>query len=49
VRSFLACFDRTALTARLRDVVAWKVQDPHMSDSEVAAMWRLTERASGRT
>ena len=45
VRSLLACFDQPALPARVRDVVSWKVKDPHMSDIEVAAMWRLAERA----
>lgn len=44
VRSFLRCFDRRALAATMRDVVTWKVQDPHMSHTEVAAMWRLVER-----
>ena len=44
VRSFLTCFDRRALAAKMRDVVSWKVQDPNMSNTEVAAMWRLVER-----
>jgi aminoglycoside phosphotransferase (APT) family kinase protein len=44
VRSFLACFDREALVERVRAVVAWKVEDPHMSSTEVAAMWALVSR-----
>jgi aminoglycoside phosphotransferase (APT) family kinase protein len=44
VRSFLTCFDRRALAATMRDVVSWKVRDPNMRNTEVAAMWRLVER-----
>jgi len=42
--AFLGRFDRTALAARLRDVVTWKARDPHMSEAEVAAMWALVAR-----
>jgi aminoglycoside phosphotransferase (APT) family kinase protein len=45
VRSFVACFDQPTLAGHLRDVVSWKVQDPHMTDTEVAAMWEMAERA----
>ena len=45
VNSFLSGFDRSALSAKLHEVVAWKVGDPHMSEEEVAAMWQLVERA----
>jgi aminoglycoside phosphotransferase (APT) family kinase protein len=46
VRSFLARFDRPELAGRLEEVVTWKADDPHMSDTEIAAMWRLS-RAEG--
>jgi hypothetical protein len=45
VRSFVACFDQPTLAGHLRDVVSWEVQDPHMTDTEVAAMWEMAERA----
>ena len=45
VNAFLSGFDRAAVGAKLHEVVAWKVADPHMSKEEVAAMWRLVERA----
>jgi aminoglycoside phosphotransferase (APT) family kinase protein len=44
VQTFVSCFDRRVLGSRLRDVVSWKVQDPHMSDQEVRAMWALVQR-----
>jgi aminoglycoside phosphotransferase (APT) family kinase protein len=44
VRSFVSCFDRATLAERVREVVSWKVKDPHMSDAEVAAMWELVAR-----
>lgn len=44
VRSFLSRFDRRAVATGLREVVAYKVRDPHMSESEVSAMWQLAER-----
>jgi aminoglycoside phosphotransferase (APT) family kinase protein len=45
IATFLSCFERTSIVERLRDVVAWKVKDPHMSTTEVAAMWALLARA----
>ncbi len=48
VNGFVSRFDRAAVTSRLRDVVAWKVQDPHMSEAENAGMWRLVETAEAR-
>jgi aminoglycoside phosphotransferase (APT) family kinase protein len=48
VNGFLGQFDRREVGRRLREVVAWKVRDPHMSESEVARMWNLVERAEAR-
>ncbi len=48
VSGFVSRFDRTAVTARLRSVVEWKVKDPHMSEAEVAGMWRVVEHAEAR-
>jgi aminoglycoside phosphotransferase (APT) family kinase protein len=48
VNGFVSRFDRSQVTARLRSVVDWKVKDPHMSEAEVAGMWRLVERAERR-
>ena len=45
VGAFVSQFDRRAVASRLRDVVTWKVTDPHMSEAEVAAMWNVVERA----
>jgi thiamine kinase-like enzyme len=45
VNSFVSHFDKVQLSRELRDVVEWKVKDPHMSEREVRAMWRLVERA----
>jgi aminoglycoside phosphotransferase (APT) family kinase protein len=48
VNGFVSRFDRNAVTARLRAVVEWKVQDPHMSETEVASMWKVVEQAEAR-
>lgn len=48
VSGFIAHFDREGLTRQLRDVVAWKVRDPHMSTKEVQTMWHVVERAEAR-
>jgi aminoglycoside phosphotransferase (APT) family kinase protein len=48
VNGFVSRFDRTELTRRLRGVVEWKVQDPHMSETEVAGMWAVVSRAEAR-
>jgi len=47
VNAFLAPFDREQVSQVLREVVAWKVQDPHMSEAEVRGMWRVAEGATG--
>jgi aminoglycoside phosphotransferase (APT) family kinase protein len=47
VKSFVDCFDVDVIKHRLRDVVAWKVSDPHMSDAEQARMWQLVQEAGG--
>jgi aminoglycoside phosphotransferase (APT) family kinase protein len=48
VNGFIGRFDRSRITPVLRDVVEWKVRDPHMSEGEVAAMWRVADRAAPR-
>ena len=48
VNGFTSRFDRGAVTTRLRSVVEWKVQDPHMSEAEVAGMWKLVDEAEAR-
>ncbi len=49
VNGFVTRFDRSEVTARLRSVVEWKVKDPHMSQAEVAGMWRVVEEAEARS
>jgi aminoglycoside phosphotransferase (APT) family kinase protein len=44
VKSFLSHFDLDPVRARLADVVAWKLRDPHMSDHEQAQMRALARR-----
>ncbi len=41
VNAFIAPFDSAQLSAQLADLVAWKVRDPHMSETEQRAMWAL--------
>jgi aminoglycoside phosphotransferase (APT) family kinase protein len=48
VNGFLFRFDRAEVSRRLREVVSWKVTDAHMSEAEVAGMWRLVEKAEGQ-
>jgi hypothetical protein len=43
VNSFLAPFDLATVKALLRDIVDWKVRDPHMSPAEQRGMWRVVE------
>jgi len=43
VNSFLAHVDLPAVKARLREVVEWKVRDPHMSPTEQRGMWSVVE------
>ena len=45
VENFLRSFDIDVLRRSLRDVVGWKVGDPHMSADEQARMWRLVHEA----
>lgn len=47
VKNFLSAFDIDVLRRSLREVVAWKVGDPHMSADEQARMWRLVREAEG--
>jgi aminoglycoside phosphotransferase (APT) family kinase protein len=47
VQSFLHSFDVDVLKQTLREVVAWKVLDPHMSVAEQARMWAVVEEAGG--
>jgi thiamine kinase-like enzyme len=48
VNGFLRHFDRDQVSACLRDVVAAKSQDSHMSEREISAMWRLVDLAENR-
>jgi aminoglycoside phosphotransferase (APT) family kinase protein len=45
VQGFLAPFDLDPVKDKLRETVAWKVGDPHMSPKEQQAMWRVVEEA----
>ena len=45
VENFLRSFDLDSLKSTLRDVVAWKVTDPHMSGGEQARMWQVVAEA----
>lgn len=45
VNGFVNRFDRAEVSRRLREVVTWKVTDAHMSEAEVAGMWKLVEQA----
>ena len=47
VKSFLASFDVDVVEQCLRDVVAWKVLDPHMSAAEQARMWQVVKETGG--
>jgi hypothetical protein len=47
VKSFVDSIDADLVRQRLRDVVAWKVSDPHMSSAEQARMWRVVKEAGG--
>jgi aminoglycoside phosphotransferase (APT) family kinase protein len=48
VNGFIGQFDLAAVTPHLRGVVEWKVTDPHMSEVEQQAMWRLVEAVEGK-
>jgi len=43
VKSFMARFAPDMVGQKLREIVEWKVQDPHMSPSEQRAMWRVVD------
>ena len=45
VNGFLSHFDRHTVAGLLRQIVEMKVQDPHMSEVEVAGMWKVVEQA----
>lgn len=45
VKSFIGSFDLDGVTSVLREVVTWKVSDPHMSAAEQARMWQVVENA----
>ncbi len=47
-RSFLAEFDGASVIGRMREVVGWKVEDPHMSPAERRAMWRVVDELDSR-
>ena len=49
VNGFLSHFDRRAVGLLLRQIVETKVQDPHMSEAEVARMWNVVQRAEARS
>jgi aminoglycoside phosphotransferase (APT) family kinase protein len=41
---FLAQFDRVAITRQLRPLATWKTTDSHLTDREIAGVWRAVER-----
>jgi aminoglycoside phosphotransferase (APT) family kinase protein len=43
VNGFVSRFDRPSVASQLREIVSWKVQDPNMSQLEIANMWRLVQ------
>lgn len=47
VGAFLSGFDLPAVTSRLRSVVEWKAQDPHMGRGEIERMWQMVAAAEG--
>jgi tRNA A-37 threonylcarbamoyl transferase component Bud32 len=47
VKSFVGSFDIDPVRRRLREVVAWKVLDPHISAPEQVRMWRVVNDAGG--
>jgi aminoglycoside phosphotransferase (APT) family kinase protein len=49
LNGFLRPFDLDDIRRVLKDVVAWKCLDPHMSPSEQARMWRLVEESGAGT
>jgi aminoglycoside phosphotransferase (APT) family kinase protein len=47
VKSFLASVEIDAIKPVLRDVIAWKASDPHMSAAEQDRMWEVCKQAGG--
>ncbi len=45
VNGFLSHFDRGAVAGHLREIVEMKITDPHMSEGEIAGMWKVVEQA----
>jgi aminoglycoside phosphotransferase (APT) family kinase protein len=45
VNGFVGHFDRGQVALQLREVVEWKVKDPHMSEREIRGMWHVVESA----
>ncbi|HWF15031.1 MAG TPA: phosphotransferase [Acidimicrobiales bacterium] len=45
VGGFLSHFDRDEVAGHLRPIVEVKVKDPHMSETEIAGMWKVVEQA----
>jgi aminoglycoside phosphotransferase (APT) family kinase protein len=48
VGGFLSHFDRNDVAGHLRPIVAEKVKDPHMSETEIAGMWKVVKQAEAR-
>jgi aminoglycoside phosphotransferase (APT) family kinase protein len=48
VNGFISRFDKDQIARLVRDVVAWKVKDPNMSEREIEGMWRVAGRAATR-
>ncbi len=48
VNGFLSHFDRAAVAGHLRAIVEIKRQDPHMSEAEIARMWKVVEQEEAR-
>jgi hypothetical protein len=49
VKSFLGSVEIDVVGQTLRDVVAWKVSDPHISAAEQTRMWEVVKQAGGGT
>ena len=49
MKSFLTSVEIDAIRPVLRDVVAWKASDPHMSAAEQDRMWEVCKQAGGVT
>jgi aminoglycoside phosphotransferase (APT) family kinase protein len=45
VNGFLSHFDRLEVGRLVRQIVEMKVQDPHMSEAEIAGMWNVVQQA----